>query len=290
MSNLTTAVSYKSKKLNERIGNFTVIILLSIGALIVMVPFLFLISTSLKQSTDAFIMPPKWIPDPIMWSKYADIWSKAPFLRGLQNSLTVAVFVVGFGTFFSSLGAFAFSKVRFPMRNLIFMVLLSSLMIPFPVVMIPQFIFFSEIGWVNTLKPLIVPGMLGNVFMMFFIRQFMNGISDEIIEAGKIDGASLFGIYWRLMIPMVKPALAAQAILWFLGIWNDYLGPLLYISTPEKMTLQLVIASFNAFYAIQSDYPLIMAAALTAMVPMIVLFLMFQRYFVESLNFTAIKG
>jgi multiple sugar transport system permease protein len=171
-----------------------------------------------------------------------------------------------------------------------FFMLLATIMIPFPVVMIPQFVMFSELQWIDSLKPLIIPAMLGNVFMMFFIRQFMNSISDEFIEAAKIDGASLFGIFIKIMLPMVKPAVAAQLILWFLGIWNDYLGPRIYLTTPEKQTIQLMMADFNAFYVIQSDYPLIMAAAFIVMIPILIVFLVFQRYFVESLNFTGVKG
>jgi multiple sugar transport system permease protein len=238
---------------------------------------------------EAFIMPPDWFPKP-NFVKYTEIWEKAPFLQGIWNSLKVALPIITVGTFTSSLAAFAFAKLRFPGRNFMFFMLLATIMIPFPVVMIPQFVMFSELQWIDSLKPLIIPAMLGNVFMMFFIRQFMNSISDEFIEAAKIDGASLFGIFIKIMLPMVKPAVAAQLILWFLGIWNDYLGPRIYLTTPEKQTIQLMMADFNAFYVIQSDYPLIMAAAFIVMIPILIVFLVFQRYFVESLNFTGVKG
>ncbi len=285
----TTIRQSMGKKASERWTDFIVYALLIIGSFFVLIPFWWLFITTMKSPVEAFIMPPDWFPKP-NFTKYTEIWEKAPFLKGILNSLTVAIPIVTLGTFTSSLAAFAFAKLRFPGRSFLFLMLLATIMIPFPVVMIPQFVMFSELGWVDSLKPLIIPAMLGNVFMMFFIRQFMNGISDEFVEAAKIDGASLFGIFVKIMLPMVKPAIAAQLILWFLGIWNDYLGPRIYLSTPEKKTIQLMMADFNAFYVIQSDYPLIMAAALIVMVPILIVFLVFQRYFVESLNFTGIKG
>jgi multiple sugar transport system permease protein len=278
-----------SKKASERWTDIIVYALLTLCSLVILIPFWWLFITTMKSPMDAFVMPPDWFPKP-NFVKYTEIWDKAPFLQGILNSLKVAIPIITVGTFTSSLAAFAFAKLRFPGRNFIFLMLLATIMIPFPVVMIPQFVMFSELQWIDSLKPLIIPAMLGNVFMMFFIKQFMNGISDEFIEAAKIDGASLFGIFIKIMLPMVKPAVAAQLILWFLGIWNDYLGPSLYLTTPEKKTIQLMMADFNAFYVIQSDYPLIMAAALIVMIPILIVFLVFQRYFVESLNFTGVKG
>ncbi|WP_425414623.1 carbohydrate ABC transporter permease [Paenibacillus harenae] len=278
-----------SKKASERWTDFIVYSLLTLGSLVILIPFWWIFITTMKSPMEAFVMPPDWFPKP-NFVKYTEIWEKAPFLQGILNSLKVALPIIIVGTFTSSLAAFAFAKLRFPGRNFLFLMLLATIMIPFPVVMIPQFVMFSELQWIDSLKPLIIPAMLGNVFMMFFIRQFMNGISDEFIEAAKIDGASLFGIFIKIMLPMVKPAVAAQLILWFLGIWNDYLGPRIYLSTPEKKTIQLMMADFNAFYVIQSDYPLIMAAAFIVMIPILIVFLVFQRYFVESLNFTGVKG
>jgi multiple sugar transport system permease protein len=278
-----------SKKASERWTDFIVYSLLTLGSLVILIPFWWMFITTMKSPMEAFIMPPDWFPKP-NFVKYTEIWEKAPFLQGIWNSLKVALPIITVGTFTSSLAAFAFAKLRFPGRNFMFFMLLATIMIPFPVVMIPQFVMFSELQWIDSLKPLIIPAMLGNVFMMFFIRQFMNSISDEFIEAAKIDGASLFGIFIKIMLPMVKPAVAAQLILWFLGIWNDYLGPRIYLTTPEKQTIQLMMADFNAFYVIQSDYPLIMAAAFIVMIPILIVFLVFQRYFVESLNFTGVKG
>ncbi|WP_040949701.1 carbohydrate ABC transporter permease, partial [Gorillibacterium massiliense] len=240
-----------------KLTNAVIFIILCIGAVFMIGPLVWMVSTSLKDRMGVFALPPQWIPHPFIWDKYKEIWSAGPLLSGIKNSLIIAVSVTLVGTFTSSLAAFAFAKLRFPKKNLIFLTLIGSMMFPYPVVMIPQFIMFSKIGWVDTLLPLIVPGFFGNVAMIFFLRQYLTSVPGSLVEAAKIDGASYFGIYARIIFPLIKPAVAAQLILWFMGIWNDYLAPIIYLNSPEKQTLQLVIATFNATYAIQTDYPLI---------------------------------
>ncbi|MEH7095736.1 carbohydrate ABC transporter permease [Neobacillus vireti] len=279
-----------SEKKKNRITNIFVFILLSIGAIFMIAPLLWMFSTSLKSKEDVFSLPPVWIPDTISFSKYAEIWDMGPLLSGIGNSLIVAVTVTVIGTFTSSLAAFAFSKLQFAGKNKIFIALFASVMIPYPVVMIPQFIMFSNIGWIDSLLPLIIPGLFGNIFMIFFLRQFLTSIPNSIIEAAKIDGCSYFQIFYKIIFPLIKPAVAAQLILWFMGIWNDYLGPILYLNSPEKQTLQLVIANFNASYAIQSDYPLIMAASMVALLPMLIVFIIFQKQIIESIAISGVKG
>ena len=156
--------------------------------------------------------------------------------------------------------------------------------------MIPQFVIFSKIGWVNTLFPLIIPGMFGNITMIFFLKQYLSNVPDSIIEAAKIDGAGYFQIFTKLIFPAIKPAIAAQFILWFMGAWNDYLAPLLYLNSPEKQTLQVVIANLNASYAIQTDYPLIMAASVISLIPVLTIFIIFQKQIIESVAHSAVKG
>ncbi|ADU94281.1 MULTISPECIES: carbohydrate ABC transporter permease [Anoxybacillaceae] len=291
------AVVQKNAKLNvntvakkNRIINLVLFFLLSVGAVFMIAPLLWMVSTSLKDKQDVFSLPPKWIPETIHFEKYIEIWEKGPLLSGMINSLIVAVTVTVVGTFTSSLAAFAFAKLRFPGRNKIFLLLLTSMMIPYPVVMIPQFIMFSSLEWTDTLLPLIVPGLFGNIMMIFFLRQYLSSIPDSIIEAAKIDGCSYFQIYYKIVLPLIRPAVAAQLILWFMGIWNDYLAPIIYLNSPEKQTLQLVIASFNANFAIQSDYPLIMAASVVALLPMIIVFVIFQKQIIESIAISGIKG
>ncbi|WP_082318466.1 carbohydrate ABC transporter permease [Exiguobacterium sp. BMC-KP] len=279
-----------SVKKKDRITDIFVFIFLTMGAIVMIAPLLWMVSTSLKSKDEVFSLPPVWIPTDISFNKYFEIWNMGPLLSGISNSLIVALSVTIVGTFTSSLAAFAFAKLNFRGKNKIFLLLFASVMIPYPVLMIPQFMMFSEIGWVDTLLPLIVPGLFGNIFMIFFLRQFLNSIPNSIIEAAKIDGCSYFQIFYKIVFPLIKPAVAAQLILWFMAIWNDYLGPILYLNSPEKQTLQLVIANFNASYAIQSDYPLIMAASVVALLPMLVVFMIFQKQIIESIAISGVKG
>ncbi|MBB6670522.1 carbohydrate ABC transporter permease [Cohnella nanjingensis] len=253
-------------------------------------PLLWMFTTSVKDRMDVFALPPVWIPNPMHFGKYAEIWDKGPLLSGIKNSFIVAMTVTLVGTFTSSMAAFAFSKLRFPGKNKIFLLLIASLMIPYPSVMIPQFILFSQAGWVDTLLPLIVPGLFGNIVMIFFLRQYLASVPNALIEAAKIDGSSYAGIYSRIVFPLIRPAIAAQLILWFMAIWNDYLAPIIYLNSPEKQTLQLVIANYNATYAIQTDYPLIMAASVVALLPMLIVFLVFQKQIIESVAISGVKG
>lgn len=280
----------RSKKKKERIINTIIFLLLLAGSLVMIVPLLWMVSTSVKNKLDVFAMPPVWIPTEINWSKYSEIWTKGPLLSGLVNSLKVCLSVTIVGTFTSSLAAFAFAKLHFPYKNQIFLALLGTMMIPFAIIMIPQFIIFSKIGWVDTLKPLIIPGLFGNVSMIFFLRQYMQGIPTDLIEAARIDGCSFFKIFYKIIFPLSGPAISAQIILWFMGIWNDYLAPSIYINTPERMTIQTVIQSFNATYAIQTDYPLIMAASVMSMLPIIIVFIVFQKWIIESIAISGVKG
>ena len=283
-------VEKMSVKKKDRITDVFVFVFLTMGAVVMIAPLLWMVSTSLKSKEEVLSLPPVWIPTDKSFNKYFEIWNMGPLLSGISNSLIVALSVTIVGTFTSSLAAFAFAKLNFRGKNKIFLLLFASVMIPYPVLMIPQFMMFSNIGWVDTLLPLIVPGLFGNIFMIFFLRQFLNSIPNSIIEAAKIDGCSYFQIFYKIIFPLIKPAVAAQLILWFMAIWNDYLGPILYLNSPEKQTLQLVIANFNASYAIQSDYPLIMAASVVALLPMLIVFMIFQKQIIESIAISGVKG
>lgn len=290
----TVTKKKKSKRLGRKkqhkLVNLILFLVLLAGSLVMIVPLLWMLSTSVKSKLEVFAMPPVWIPDKINWIKYSEIWTKGPLLSGLKNSLIVCLLVTTIGTFTSSLAAFSFAKLRYPHKNTIFLALLGTMMIPFAIIMIPQFIIFSKIGWVDTLKPLIIPGLFGNVSMIFFLRQYMQGIPTDFIEAARLEGCSFFKIYYKIMLPLSGPAISAQVILWFMGIWNDYLAPSIYINTPERMTIQTVIQSFNATYAIQTDFPLIMAASIMSMLPIIIVFIIFQKWIIESIAITGIKG
>lgn len=273
----------------RRTGTAVSFLLMLAGGVSMVLPFLWMLSTSLKQSNLVF-GPPQWIPDPVDWANYAEIWDAAPLATGLLNSAIVTVLVVVVGTFSSTMAAFAFAKLDFPHKRALFVALLATIMIPLVVLILPQFLVYAQIGWLDTLLPLIVPGLLGNVTMIFFLRQYMLGIATELMEAAKIDGAGFFRIYWSIFLPLCKPAIAANVIIVFMATWNDYLGPLIFTSSPENSTVQLVIASLNSYYAEQTDFPLIMAASIVAVLPVVVLFTIAQKYFVESFAFTGIKG
>lgn len=276
---------------HKKIANVWAFLILLAGTVFMVAPFLWTLSTSLKDKRNVFEIPPQWIPDPATFRNFTTVWEQSPLLNGFGNSLIIVVTVLTVGLFVSAMSSYAFSKFEFPLKGVLFMGLLGTMMIPYSVVMIPQYIGFSWLNWVDTLLPLIVPGLFGNIVVVFFLRQYLSGaLPTDLIEAAKIDGASFPRIFWTVALPVMKPALAAQAALGFMGIWNDFLGPLIYLHTPEKQTIQVLIASMQALYIGQSDYPMIMAAAIIAMVPVILVFFFCQRYFIESLAISGIKG
>ncbi|GGF48405.1 sugar ABC transporter permease [Microbacterium sorbitolivorans] len=273
-----------------RTVNAILIAVLSLGGIIMVAPLVWTFSTSLKTKEGVFALPPQWIPDPVVWDNYVRVWSAAPLASGIWNSIIVSASVTILGTIASMLAAFAFAKLRLPFKNVLFLVLLGAIMIPFPTIMIPQFSMFASAGLVDTLWPLILPGIFGNIVMVFFLRQYLASVPDSIIEAAKIDGAGYLRIFFQLIFPVIRPAVAAQFILWFMGVWNDYLGPIIYLNSPEKQTLQLVIASLNMTYASQTDYPLIMAGSFIALIPVLVMFAVFQKQIIESIALTGSKA
>jgi len=274
----------------SRLTDTIVWVVLAAGAVFMIAPLVWMLSTSLKTKLEVFALPPVWIPEVPQWDTYVRMWTDSYVLDGITNSLVVSLSVTVIGTFTCSLAAFALAKMRMPFKNVIFVGLLTGIMIPFPTIMIPQFVMFSKIGWVDTLWPLIVPAIFGNIVMIFFLRQYLSSVPDSLVEAAKIDGASYWQIFWRMIMPIIRPAVAAQFILWFMAVWNDYLAPILYLNTPERQTLQVVIANMNVQYATQRDYPLIMAASVVAVLPILVVFLIFQRQIIESVALTGTKG
>ena len=195
-----------------------------------------------------------------------------------------------FGTFSSSLSAFAFAKLDVPYKKALFMCVLSSMMIPFVVLLVPQYIIYTKMKWINTLLPLIIPGSLGNVSMMFFLRQYMVGLPTELIEAGKIDGCGYFKIYYKIFLPLCKPAIVSNIIMIFMATWNDYFAPMIFVNDAKKQTVQVVIAMLNSYQENQTDIPLVMAAAVIAILPVLILFITCQKYFTESFAMTGVKG
>ncbi|MGO4548276.1 carbohydrate ABC transporter permease [Paenibacillus sp. 2TAB23] len=277
--------------LQKRMTNFWVALILCIGSVVMLAPFVWTISTSLKDQRNVFEIPPKWVPDPATFKNYVTAWNDSPLLSGFMNSMIIVVFVLVIGLFVSTMAAYAFAKIEFPYKDTIFLSLLGTMMIPFSVVMIPQFIGFSSINWTDTLLPLIVPGLFGNIVVIFFLRQFLaGGLPNELVEAAKLDGSSFFRTFWTIALPVAKPAIAAQAALSFMGIWNDFMGPLIYLSSPQKQTIQVLIASMQSQYMGSSNYPVILAASIISMIPVILVFFFCQRYFIESMAISGLKG
>ena len=260
---------------------------LLIGAVTMVVPFLWMLSTSLKSDQQAYIFPPIWIPDPIVWQNYKTVWEALPFDRFLINSTIVSIFVT-FGQLLTcSLGAFAFARLRFPGRDKLFVLYLATMMIPFQVTMIPVFILVKWLKWLDSFQGLIIP-MIFSAYGTFLLRQFFLTIPSELEDAAEIDGCGYFRIYWTIMLPLSKPALATLGIFVFMWSWNNFLWPLLIVNSLEMKTLPLGLAYFLGQYTIY--WNLLMAGTTIALLPILVVFFFAQRYFIEGITLTGLKG
>lgn len=285
----STAVKPPSARV---IGNFwkvmAFLVLCAVSAAILF-PALWMLSTALKVDTQVYANPPVWIPNPLRWANFAEAWQLAPFARYALNTTLYAGAVV-FGTVLSSsLAAYGFAKLRFPGRNFLFAVLLSTMMIPGMVTLIPQYILFSKLQWVGTYLPLVVPSFFAGAFFTFLLRQFFMSIPEELSEAARVDGAGELWIWWKVIIPLSTPALATVAIFTFEGAWDSYVGPLLYLNDERLYTLQVGLQFFRTASVVQWQY--LMAAALLVMLPVVVLFFVFQKYIVEGASLSGgLKG
>ena len=277
-----------TKKRKNIISKTFIYLLLSIGAIIMAIPFLWMLSTSLKTEGAVFVIPPQWIPDKFMWSNYMQAIQQAGLFEGLKNTLIIVIPTVTIGIFSCSLAGYGFAQLEFPGRDKLFMVLLSTMMIPGIVTMIPSYVIFKNLGWIDTYKPLMIPAMFGGAACVFFLRQYFKTLPKELLEAAKLDGLGEFGIFMKIALPLSKPAIATQAIFGFLGGYNDYMGPLIYLNSPDKFTLQLKLATFNGSYS--SQWTLIMAGSVLALIPTVLLFFFAQKYFVEGIVMSGLKG
>jgi len=264
------------------------IILLSI---VVMIPFGWMISTALKPIEQVFEFPPSWIPKPAMWENFWVGWTHVPMTRYLLNTLYItAVAIVGvLGS--SSLVAYGFARLRAPGKEVIFLLLLSTMMLPQQVTLIPNFLLFKWLGWLNTYNPLLVPAFTAAPFFVFLLRQFYMTIPIELDEAARIDGCSTLGIFWRIIIPLSKPAIATVAIFVFFNRWNSFLWPLIYLRSPEKYTLAVGLSFFHSQQGQMLTYwNWLMAVTLLVAIPPLLVFFFAQRHFVQGIALTGIKG
>lgn len=262
------------------------------GLIVLMVPFGWMISTSLKPLPQTFDFPPTWIPDPVVWRNYIDGWTYMPFTRYLWNTVYITTLGVIAQVGIGALVAYAFARMRAPGRDFLFLLVLSSLMIPDQVTMIPKFILFRELGWVNTFKPLIIPHFFGGgAVPIFLLRQFFLTLPLELDDAAKIDGCSRFGIFWRIIVPLSKPALGTIAIFSFFWRWNEFLDPLIYLKSPDLRTLALGLTFFrDETGATMVPWNLVMAVSLLVALPSLIIFFFCQRFFVQGIVLTGIKG
>jgi multiple sugar transport system permease protein len=264
--------------------------LLLIMAAIFVVPFLWLVITSLKAKDQVFTDPPMWIPQPILWSNYVTALTTPafPFVHLFGNTLFYVVLTTIGTLISSSFVAYGFSRIRFKGRDLLFAITLSTMMLPGIVTMIPTYVLFKWLNWVGTYAPLIAPAFFGSAFNIFLLRQFMITVPYELTDAALVDGATHFDILWRIMIPLVKPALLVIGVMNIMYIWNDFMGPLIYLSDQNQYPLVMGLYAFRTRHTV--DWNLMMAASLATCFPLIVLFFIAQRYFIEGITLTGLKG
>ncbi len=277
-----------SVKMNFYLHRIMVYALLVGGGILFIAPFVWMLSTSLKGDVGMFDLPPKWIPEPLQWDNYVKAVQSFPFVRYSLNTLFLTGVTMIGSVLSSSIVAYAFARLRWPGRNAWFIVLLATMMLPSQVTMIPVFILFKKLHWIDTYLPLTVPFFFGGAFYIFLMRQFFMTIPKELAEAAKIDGCKEFFIFSRIYLPLSKPALATLAIFTFMGTWNDFLGPLIYLNTPDKFTLALGLRSFQMQYG--TRWNVMMAASIIVMMPTLLLFFTCQKYFIEGITLTGVKG
>ena len=260
---------------------------LVIGAFIMVFPFIWMINASLMTAGEIQLRPPVWLPAEPQFNNYTELSESLPIGRLYFNSLFTSGIIV-FGVLLtSSLAGFAFAKYRFPGREFLFYVILATMMIPFFVTLIPVFFIVRQLGWIDTYQGLVIPG-LTSAYGIFLMRQFMFTVPDELIDAARIDGASELTIYWRIVIPLVKPALATLGTFTFIGAWNNFLWPLLVLNSRELFTLPLGINSLRSLYADNTN--LLMAGTAVSVIPMLIVFIFLQRYFIRGIALTGLKG
>lgn len=264
-------------------------VILVIGALAFIFPFYWLIITSVKSNAELFIWPPTLIPRTVELFHYGDALQEVPILRYMGNSTYLTVLNLIGVLISSSLVAFGFTRYHVPGSRILFAALLATMMLPHHVTMIPLFLVFRALGWVDTFRPLWVPAFLGNAFFIFLLRQFFASIPSELFDAARIDGSSEFGQYWRIMLPLSKPALTTVAIFQFQWTWNDFLNPLIYINSQSKKTIAL---GLQDFYKSQTtvEWQQLMAASVLMVAPVVLVFFFLQRYFIEGIALTGLKG
>ncbi|MBO4504812.1 MAG: carbohydrate ABC transporter permease [Lachnospiraceae bacterium] len=278
----------KSAHKKAVIGKIVIYLILIVIAAAMLIPFLWMLSASIKSDREVFLMDPfVWIPEVPKWSNYTGIWTKIPFLKFVENTVFLTIVVTILQLLTSSFAAYSFAKLEFKHKNKLFLAYIATIAMPWQVYMVPQFIMMRKMGLNDKLLAIICLQAF-SAFGVFMMRQFYSDIPDELCEAARIDGMSEYRIYAKIMLPLSKPALSTLTIFTFVATWNDYLGPLIYLKSQEKKTIQLGLKMFISQYS--SDYGLIMAGSVLSLIPVIIVFLILQKYFVEGVATTGLKG
>jgi multiple sugar transport system permease protein len=272
---------------SRRVGRVLLYVVMIVAAAGIMLPFAWMVISSLKLNNQVFTAPVQWIPDPVQWSNYVDIWVKADMVTWVRNTLVVSVAVTFLQVLTGSFAAYGFAKMRFPGRDVLFLLYIGTIAVPWQSYMIPQFQMLSSWGLNNTLWAIMLLQAFG-AFGVFLMKQYYESIPDSLSEAARIDGLSEYGIWWRIIIPLSVPALASLTIITFVQTWNDYLGPLIYLRERPLWTIQLGLQSFIGEY--NAEHALIMTGSVLSVLPIALIFLLGQRYFIQGIATTGVKG
>jgi multiple sugar transport system permease protein/sn-glycerol 3-phosphate transport system permease protein len=270
------------------LGTWIRLIVLSVGCFVVLMPVVWMVLTSLKAANQVLVMPPIWIFSP-QWHNYIDVLTLVPFQKYILNTATIVGCVV-LGTLLScSFCAYGFARLKAPGRNAIFMILMATMMLPTTVTLVPTYIVFNHIGWLNTFRPLILPAFFGSAFFIFLFRQFFLGIPKELEEAARIDGAGYLRIWWTIFLPLSWPVIATVTVFTFIGAYNDFFGPVIYLSDESKYTIAVALSYFSGSPRIGPQMQLTMAATTIAALPSVLVFLLAQRYFIRGIAVSGVN-
>jgi multiple sugar transport system permease protein len=276
-----------SRRTRNRIWSIALYALVTLIAILALTPILWMILSSFKELKDMFTVPMTWLPNPWNWRSYADAWVQRDLTRYLLNSLYVSTSITVGNILLCSIAGYALAKFRFFGREFLFLLVLSTLMLPLEVTMVPLFLIIKSFDWQNTYTGMIVP-FLADAFGIFLMRQYILGIPDELIDAARIDGMSEFGIFWKIIMPLSKPAIVALSIFTFREAWDMYIWPLIIVTKEQLRPITVGVALFMSAYA--TDWNQLLAVATIAMIPMFLLFFLLQRYFVQGITLTGLKG
>ncbi|HEV8636884.1 MAG TPA: carbohydrate ABC transporter permease [Chloroflexota bacterium] len=285
---VSSATTIRANVFQRYTGRVVLYLLVGFLAFLFAMPFVWMLSTAVKPGYQVYVMPPVWIPDYFDWSNFVRPWQNLPFHLFYRNTIVITVASIIGTLLSSSLVAFAFARMRFRGRNVLFVLVLSTIILPSQVTLIPQFLIFTWLGWINTLLPLIVPYWFGSPFNIFLIRQYMMTIPIEMDDAARIDGCGWLQLYWRIVMPMAAPALGVVAIFSFNFHWNDYLHPLIYLNETKNFTVALGLPLLNSRYV--TDIQQTMAQTILAVIPVMLVFFFAQRYYIQGIVVTGVKG